>query len=135
MTHDLDNALLERLEARKAVEPAKIPKHVPRPVFEKGRYSPPSITRLVALVAKHADTSSESIRGNGRVKRLVNARSCVAKLAEEYAPRLAAQAVDDAMLRGRGMTIWYRERHEDRSALYPDYKALYERCRDELRAV
>lgn len=105
------------------------------PVFEKGIYIARSITRIIVLVAKQADVSFDSIRGLGRVTRLVNARSCVAKLAEEFAPRLSAGAIDDAMLRGHGMTAWYRARHEDRVKLCPGYSELYERCRDELKAA
>jgi len=92
----------------------------------------PSIHGLIALVAYNADVSPDSIRGGGRVTRLVNTRFAIAKLAEEFAPRLSAWQVDDAMLRAHPMTRWYRERHADRTRLYPDYKALYERCRAEL---
>jgi hypothetical protein len=104
-----------------------------KPIFDKGRYIPPSITRLIVLVAKHSDISPDAICGAGRVARLVNARFCVGKLAEEFAPRQPANAVDGAMLRGEGCTVWYRARHADRLKLYPDYSALYERCRAELR--
>lgn len=108
---------------------------VVRPTFERGRYVSPTIARLIELVGRHSDVSPESIRGAGRVHRLVNARYCIANLAEEFAPRLSARAVDDNMLRGEGLCLYYRARHRDRLEMYEDYIALYERCRAELLAA
>lgn len=106
----------------------------PRPVFEKGRYIPPSITRIIHLVARNADVSPEAICGAGRITRLVNCRYAIAKLSMEFAPRLSALAVDSAMLRGEGSTLYYRSRHDDRCALFEDYQELYRRSRAELQA-
>lgn len=122
--------LAERINGKKA-EPLAAIKI--KQTFEKGRYIPPSLTGLIELVARLADLHPEAIRGNGKRAALVNARFCVANLAEEFAPRLSCWAIDDGMLRGMGMARWYRERHRDRIELYPEYGALYERCRAELR--
>jgi hypothetical protein len=103
-----------------------------KPTFEMGRYISPRLTRLIELIARHADVSPEAIRGDGRKHRLVNARYCIANIAEEFAPRLSARAIDDGMLRGEGMTLYYRMRHRDRIEMYEDYLALYDRCRAEL---
>ena len=117
-----------------APPPPKVARLVQHAVYEKGRYIPPSATRIIALVARHADVSPDAIVGGSRVSRLVNCRYAVAKLSEEFAPRLSALAVDSALLRGEGSTLYYRSRHVDRCKLWPEYAALYERCRDELRA-
>lgn len=105
-------------------EPIKIV----RQIFPKGRYTPRSLSSLIVLVARMADLHPDAISGNGRSRRLVDARSSVAVLAEMFAPRNSARAVDDALLRGEGSTHWYRERHADRLKAYPEYEALYSRC-------
>lgn len=133
---DLDLALLSRLQKRKArtaadaIAPVTIVKV--RPTFEKGRYISPGLTGLIKLVARHADVAPESIRGGGRITRLVNARFAIANLAAEFCPRLSARAVDDGMLRGEGSCLWARGHHADRLHQYEDYAALFERCRVEL---
>jgi len=104
------------------------PALVIRPLFEKGRYIPRSLTDIIATVAKLADMSPEAICGMGRRRHLVDARACIANLAEEFAPQQSELAIDDAMLRGHGMARWYRERHRDRLELFPSYAALYHRC-------
>lgn len=115
-----------------SLPPAPEPIVVVQPAFARGRFISATLTRLIELVARHSDISPESIRGSGRVHRLVNARYCIANLAEEFAPRLSARAVDDNMLRGEGMTLYYRMCHRDRLEMYEDYLALYYRCRAEL---
>ena len=115
-----------------APPPPKITRIVQHAVYEKGRYIPPSATRIITLVARHADVSPEAICGAGRITRLVNCRYAIAKLTEEFAPRLSSLQVDSAMLRGEGSTLYYRSRHLDRCKLWPEYAALYERCRAEL---
>jgi hypothetical protein len=62
-----------------APPPQPAPMLKTKPTFEQGRYIPPSITRIIALVARQSDVSPDSIRGSGRVTRLVNARFCIAK--------------------------------------------------------
>jgi len=104
-----------------------------KPVLERGRYISPSLIKLIDLVARNADISPEAIRGGGRTVRLVNARFCIANLAEKFCPRLSARAIDDGMLRGEGCCMWARGRHQDRLRIYPDYAALYERCLAELQ--
>lgn len=136
MLDDLDPVTLRRLQARLPAPEAPAPRRdapVLLPIYDgRGRYISPTLTRLIALVARHSDVSPESVRGAGRVHRLVNARYCIANLAEEFASRLSARAVDDGMLRGEGLCIYYRARHRDRLEFYPDYLALHERCLAEL---
>ena len=116
--------------------PVMVPRQlVIRQTFEKGRYISPKLTRIIALVARHCDVSPDAVSGGSKVHRLVNARYCVAKLTEEFAPRLSGLAVDSGMLRGEGSTAYYRSRHADRCKLYPDYAALYARCRAELQGA
>lgn len=112
--------------------PPPRPRRPVLPVLEHGRYVSPTIVRLIDLVARHSDISVNAIRGYGRATRLVNARYCIANLAEEFVPRVAARMVDDFMLRGEGLCLYYRARHRDRLEMYEDYLALYDRCRDEL---
>jgi hypothetical protein len=118
--------------------PAPVPSVRPatiRPMFERGRYVSPALTRLTALVARLASLSPEAIRGEGRKVMLVHARFCIANLAEEFAPRLSCGSIDNGMLRGQGMTAWHRARHRDRIEMFPNsYGDLYERCRAELLA-
>ena len=97
-------------------------------------YRPPALDGLIEMVAYQIDSSADSIRGLGKQRKLVNARFCIAVLAAEFNPRLSARAVDDALLRGENMTIWYRERHRDRCAMIPGYEALYNRCREAVLA-
>lgn len=108
------------------------PALVVKPIFEKGRYIPKSLTDIIAVVARLADTTPEAICGSSHRRFLVNARACVANLASEFASHQSDAAIDSAMLRGQGMTRWYRERHADRVAAFPSYGVLYHRCRAEL---
>lgn len=103
-----------------------------RPLFERGSFISPTMARIIELVARHSDVSPESIKGDSRVHRLVNARYCIANLAEEFAPRLSARSVDSNMRRGDGICVYYRARHRDRLEMYEDYLAIWERCRAEL---
>lgn len=132
MRDDLDPRIVTLLDQHRGGGRvvARAPKS--RALFDKGRYIPPSISRLIIVVARHADLSPDAICGEGRNTRVVNARFCIGNLAQEFAPRLTTRAVDDALLRGAGCSAWYRERHLDRMAQYKDYAALYERCRVEL---
>ena len=99
------------------------------PIFARGRYIQHSLSGLIDAVCLLTDIHRAALTGNGRARRLVNARSCVAVLAEEFAPRHSAQAIDEALLRGSGMATWYRSRHNDRLLLFPQYAAVYGRCR------
>ena len=99
------------------------------PIFARGRYIQHSLSGLIDAVCLLTDIHRAALTGNGRTRRLVNARSCVAVLAEEFAPRHSAQAIDEALLRGSGMATWYRSRHNDRLLLFPQYAAVYGRCR------
>ena len=99
-----------------------------RPVYPKGRIVPRSLASLIDFVCQQMDLHPAAITGNGRTRRLVDARSCIAVLASDFAPRNSLRGVDTALLRGDGMTRWYRERHKDRCRLYPEYAALYARC-------
>ena len=99
-----------------------------RPIFPQGRFLPRSLSDLIDVVCGQMDLHPEAIRGNGRTRRLVDARSCVAVLAARFAPRNSAQAVDDALLRGSGCCIWYRDRHTTRCKTFPEYAALFDRC-------
>lgn len=91
-----------------------------------------TIARIMDVVCAQTDLGIHNLRGFGQTRRVVNARAVVAVLAEEFAPRLSARAVDDALMRGDGMTIWYRERFQDRCILYPGFRELYWRCRAAL---
>lgn len=99
------------------------------PIFARGRYIQHSLSGLIDAVCLLTDIHRAALTGNGRARRLVDARSCVAVLAEEFAPRHSAQAIDDALLRGSGMATWYRGRHNDRLLLFPQYAVVYGRCR------
>lgn len=121
------------LQARLAKRPAPQP-IVFNPIFENGRYIPRSLKDLIGLVATHSGLTREAICGNSHRRKLVDARSCIANLAEEFAPHQSMRAVEDAMLRGAGLCAWYRDRHSDRIAQFPEYAALYERCRSYLVA-
>jgi hypothetical protein len=103
-----------------------------RPIPERGRYIPRTLNGLVAFIARQTDLHPDAIYGNGRTRRLVDARSCIAVLAQVYAPRLSAAAIDDGMCRGSGTCIWYRARHLDRLKLYPEYAGMFVRCEFEL---
>ena len=99
------------------------------PIFARGRYIQHSLSGLIDAVCLLTDIHRAALTGNGRTRRLVDARSCDADLAEEFAPRHSAQAIDDALLRGSGMATWYRGRHNDRLLLFCQYAAVYGRCR------
>ena len=104
-----------------------------RPIFPRGRYIPRSLSELIDAVCALTDIHRDALTGEGRTRRLVDARSCIAVLAAEFAPRNSYQAVDDALLRGSGCCVWYRDRHEDRRKLYPEYAALHDRCRAAIK--
>lgn len=108
---------------------ARIPAIRTQPIFPRGRYIPRSLSDLIDAVCLLTDIHRDALTGNGRSRRLVDARSCVAVLAAEFASRHSTYAVDDALLRGRGTTVWHRDRHDDRRALYPEYAAMFDRCR------
>ena len=103
------------------------------PIFSRGRHIKHSLSGLIDAVCLLTDIHRDGLTGNGRTRRLVDARSCVAVLACEFAPRHSAQAIDDALLRGSGCCVWYRERHDDRLNLYPQYAAAYGRCRAAIK--
>lgn len=111
---------------------APLPEIRTKPIFARGRYIPYSLSNLIDAVCVFTDIHRDALTGNGRTRRLVDARSCVAVLAAEFAPRHSYQAIDDALLRGSGCCVWYRDRHEDRRALYPEYAAMFDRCREAI---
>jgi len=125
--------LAEKLTGQKA-PPIKVALGpvIVRPFPERGRYIPRTLNGLVAFIGRQTDLHPDAIYGNGRTRRLVDARSCIAVLAQVYAPRLSAAAIDDGMCRGSGTCIWYRARHRDRMKLYPEYAAMFVRCEFEL---
>lgn len=100
-----------------------------QPIFPRGRYIPHSLSNLIDAVCLLAKIDRDALTGHGRNRLLIDARFCVAALAAEFMPRHSYQAIDDALLRGKGCCVWYRERHEDRRKLYPEYAALHDRCR------
>ncbi len=103
------------------------------PIFPRGRYIPRSLSNLIDTVCLLTDIHRDALTGNSRTRRLGDARSCVAVLAREFASSHGCKAVDDALLRGSGMTAWYRERHEDRLRLYPEYAAMHDRIRAAIK--
>lgn len=111
-----------------------LPPVAPKPMFPRGRYVPRTLDDLIILVAKLSDQHPLALSGNGRTRKIVDARSCVAVLALKFAPRQSPSAIDDALLRGVGTARWHRERHADRLKLYPEYAALYARCLEALEA-
>jgi hypothetical protein len=84
------------------------------------------------VVARLAEIETKAICGQGKRRPLVDARFTVANLAEEFASQHSCNMVDDAMLRGQGLTRWYRERHRDRLENFPTYRDLYHRCQAEM---
>jgi len=104
-----------------------------QPIFPRGRYIPRSLSNLIDTVCLLTDIHRDALTGNSRTRRLGDARSCVAVLAREFASSHGCKAVDDALLRGSGMTAWYRERHEDRLQLYPEYAAMHDRIRSAIK--
>ena len=126
---------IRRREFYHGAKPVAVPRpvlRVTRPIYEKGRYIPMSLSNIIAVVARIAQTDEAAICGMGRRRGLVDCRFAIANLAEEFAPMQSAAALDDAMLRGTNMCMWYRERHSDRIAAFPEYAALYARCREEM---
>lgn len=119
---------------KREATPVPLPPLPPKPMFPRGRYVPGTLDDLIILAAKMSDQHPLALSGNGRTRRIVDARSCVAVLALKFAPRQSASAIDDALVRGCGTTRWYRERHKDRLNLYPEYAALYARCLEALEA-
>lgn len=112
-----------------APAPTPIPEiHPPRP-FPRGRYTSPSVERLIDLVCREAALSRDAILGNRNHWQFVNARSVVASLAEEFAPAVSSAIVESTLNRGVGWAYWVRDRHSDRVAAYRTYAVLYERCR------
>jgi len=124
--------LAEKITGTKPAPGVVLQPIILKPIYEKGRYIPRSLNELVAFVGRQTDLHPDAICGNGRTRRLVDARSCIAVLAKIYAPRLSARAIDDGLLRGHGTCIWYRERHRERLKLYPEYAAMFVRCEFEL---
>ena len=124
------------LAARITGKPAPVVEAPPviraRPIYEKGRYIPRSLAGLTAFVARQSCLHPDAICGNGQTAHIVDARSCIAALAVDFAPRQSAASIDDALLRGSGWTIWTQSRHADRMQARPAYAALYQRCRDVL---
>lgn len=112
---------------------AALPEIRVRPIFTRGRFIPHSLSNLIDAVCLLTDIHRDTLTGTGRTRRLVDARSCVAVLAQEFAPRHSYQAIDDALLRGKGCCVWYRERHEDRRKLYPEYAAMHDRVRAAIK--
>lgn len=112
---------------------APLPEIRTQPIFPRGRYIPYSLGNLIDVVCLLTDIHRDALTGHGRTRRLVDARSCVAVLAAECAPRHSAQAIDDALLRGSGCCVWYRERHEDRRRLYPEYAGMFDRVRAAIK--
>lgn len=128
--------IVEELQAKRAFfaqrQPAIIEAPKQRPTFERGRYIPVSLGKLIDIVADVSGHSREAICGEGRRTTLVNTRAAIANLSAEFAAKWSCLAVDAAMLRGAGSTAWHRDRHADRLKLYPSYADLYRRCRAEL---
>lgn len=108
---------------------APLPEVRTQPIFPRGRYIPHSLSTLIDAVCLLTDIHRDALTGTGRTRRLVDARSCVAVLAADFAPRHSYQVIDDALLRGSGCCVWYRDRHEDRLATFPEYRAMHDRCR------
>lgn len=122
-----------RLTGKPAPVDAPVPAIRTQPIFPRGRYIPRSLSDLINAICLLTDIHRDALCGNGRTRRLVDARSCVAVLAEEFAPRQSGYAVDDALLRGRGTTAWYRQRHQDRLKTFPEYASMFGRIRDAMR--
>jgi hypothetical protein len=120
--------LAAKITGRAEAVVAPLPAIRVQPLFARGRYIPRSLSDLIDAVCLLTDIHRDGLTGHGRTRRLVDARSCVAVLALEFAPRHSEQAIDDGLLRGSGCCAWYRARHEDRRKLYPQYAALFDRC-------
>lgn len=99
------------------------------PDYERGGYVPPSLGSLMRLVCSCGDISVDLLRSHRRSTRLMHLRSIVSVLSAEFHPRITAQTVEDAMLRGAGLTSWHRARHDDRLKAYPEYAQLFHYCR------
>lgn len=108
--------------------------HGLRVPFSRGRYVSASIERLIDMVSREAGLPREAVLGNGQNWKIVNARSVIANLAEEFAPRVSSAVVENTMNRGAGWCSWARDRHNDRIGLSPSYSRLYEQCRAKLVA-
>jgi hypothetical protein len=113
------------------VEPVTINGHAHSRV-----YSPrEKIAHLMGEVCRLAGIGVVDLRGTRQRVSLVNARSCIAVLAEEFYPQAPADTVGDVMLRGKGWTQWARGRHVDRLALYPEYKQIVDYCRANIERL
>jgi len=124
--------LAAKITGRAEAVVAPLPEIHARPIFPRGRYIPLSLSNLIDAVCLLTDIHRDGLTGHGRTRRLVDARSCVAVLSAEFAPRHSYQAIDDALLRGSGITKWHRERHADRRKLYPEYASMFDRVRAEI---
>lgn len=122
------------LDAILASRPRPAPRIV-EPVVVRRLPPPPTakaIGRVIETVSRYSGVSVPAIRGHAQPAKICHARSCIAVLAAEFAPRISLKAVDDAMNRGEGITHYYRGRHNDRCKLFPEYAALYRACRASL---
>ena len=124
--------LAAKLTGKPAPVVAPPVKAVARPIYEKGRYIPRSLAGLTAFVARQSCLHPDAICGNGQTAQIVDARSCIAALAVDFAPRQSAASIDDALLRGSGWAIWTQSHHADRMKARPAYAELYTRCHDVL---
>ena len=95
--------------------------HLPAP--------PPALYALAMQVAAACDVTLACLRGRHRHGTLTHARACVAVLAQEFLPDVPARAVDTVLNRSVRMTEWYRQAHARRLRDFPDYAALFSRCR------
>lgn len=124
----------KRILGADAAKTADLRKAIPKPVFPRGRYIPPSIGDIITIVARVSGIQAAAILGEAHTRALVHARFAIANLTEEFAPRVSPRAVEDAMNRGDGLCKWYRERHRDRLELYPEYLRLHADCVAVMRA-
>lgn len=67
----------------------------------------------------HSPVSSSAIR---------NARAAIANLCLEFCPRYSERAVSASMGKTETLAHYYRARHQDRRAAYPEYANAYDRC-------
>lgn len=91
------------------------------------------LATVVRAVLTCSDLRLEALRGNRQSSILVHARSAVAVLAQEFAPRTSLRAIEDALCRGAGLANWYIERSADREKNFPEYGVLLTRTRAYLR--
>lgn len=92
------------------------------------QHIPVKLRTLMEIVASTRGLSMAVIRGRQQAHTVVNARSVIAVLAQQFLPRMTMASIEDGMLRGSGMVDYYRLRHRDRLELYAEYAALYKQC-------